>query len=260
MLKEVANMKKLCFILLILLMGCSKTSVSEEVSENLSEKTEKIIERVDYTYYNDIWKNNYQINEDYIGDFWFDSELIHLPFVQGKDNGEYLYTDWKTMEELSEGSAFMDYRNQLDDQNIIMYGHYVYEYKDPTRTRMFTPLQLLKEEENYEENKFFNVLLNGKLRRYQIAVVFYCPLYFENGYAYPYSNMRYNMPNYEREYFEEYKKAIYEQQFYDSGVEIMYEDKLMTFQTCVENREDLRLIIVAKMIEEIDTYPEKGDK
>ena len=63
MLKEVANMKKLCFILLILLMGCSKTSVSEEVSENLSEKTEKVIERVDYTYYNDIWKNNYGLQK-----------------------------------------------------------------------------------------------------------------------------------------------------------------------------------------------------
>ncbi len=251
-------MKKILIIFLILLMGCTKIDQSiEESSEELIENSEKVIERADYSFYDDIWQEQFQYNKDYIGEIWFDSGLLDLPFVQGEDNDFYLHHDWKTLEYFSEGSAFMDFRNQLDDENIILYGHYIYEYKDPTRTHMFTPLQQLKEEENYEENQYFNVLLEGRIRRYQVAVVFYCPLVFEGMYAYPHASMRYNMPNYDPDYFEEYKQAVYEQAFYDTGVDITLEDKLITFQTCVENRNDLRLIIVAKMIEEIETNPQE---
>lgn len=249
-------MKKSLVILLIFLVGCtSSRPTSEEFSDDLEKNSEKVIERADYSFYNDIWQENYQYNEDYVGQLWFDSGLLDLPFVQGEDNDFYLHTDWKTLEEFSEGSAFMDYRNELDDENLILYGHYIYEYKDPTRTHMFTPLQLLKEEENYEENQYFNVLLDGRIRRYQVAVVYYCPLHFEGIYGYPHSSMRYNMTEYDQEYFEEYKQAVYKQAFYDTGVDISLDDKLITFQTCVENRDDLRLIIVARMIEEIDTAP-----
>lgn len=248
-------MKKLLIILLIFLTGCMRLSEERELYEGVSEKSESVRIRADYSFYHDIWQENAQYNEDYVGQIWFDSGLLDLPFVQGEDNDFYLHTDWKTMEEFSEGSAFMDFRNQLDDQNLILYGHYIYEYKDPSRTHMFTPLQLLKEEENYQENQFFNVLLDGRVRRYQVALVYYCPLYFEGIYGYPRSDLRYNLTEFEEEYFNEYKQAALAQAFYDTGVDISMEDKLITFQTCVENRNDLRLIIVAKMLEEIDTLP-----
>ncbi|MBQ1534920.1 MAG: hypothetical protein IIZ64_08935, partial [Erysipelotrichaceae bacterium] len=97
-----------------------------------------------------MWLSNRAINEDYVGQIVFDSGLIDLPFVQAKgtikEDGEpyrffatdgtlvedpyayngndvYIWTSWKTGEydRYGEGgSVFMDYRNYLKDQNIIL--------------------------------------------------------------------------------------------------------------------------------------------
>ena len=52
------------------------------------------------------------------------------------------------------GSIFMDYRNVLSDQNLIIYGHYfstLYD-KDVDRVKAFTPLEKLLDESNYKKN------------------------------------------------------------------------------------------------------------
>ncbi|MEE3408367.1 MAG: hypothetical protein VZQ95_03145, partial [Erysipelotrichaceae bacterium] len=104
--------------------------------------------------YRKLYDENKAINEDYVGQIIFDSGLVDLPFVQAKstirEDGEpyrffaadgtlvedpyayngndvYIWTSWKTGEydRYEEGgSVFMDYRNYLKDQNIILYGHH----------------------------------------------------------------------------------------------------------------------------------------
>ena len=192
--------------------------------------------------------------KDYVGEIFFESGLIDLPFVQGASNDTYLRTDFMTGKYDSSGSIFMDYRNYLNDENVIIYGHYVYLTKDPSGTRMFTPLRFLTEEENYEENKYFYLAVNGELRKYEIAVVYICQLYDVDGYwATTYQN-QYYIPNYDKDYFEEYKAAIYQQACYQTGVDITHRDKLVTLQTCIEDHEDQREIVVAKLVRTMDLY------
>jgi len=202
------------------------------------------------------WKTNKAINEDYIGQLVFESGLINQPVVQGADNEEYFRTNWKDMSHDEEGSCFMDYRNEPDDQNLIVYGHYVYpSYEKDTlgRTealgdRMFTPLAKLVDKSNYEKNKYVDLYLENEVIRYQVAVVFHCILDAEQDYVVPIENMYYCITNYDEEYFETYKKAIYENAFYDTGVDINYNDKLLTLQTCVEGHDELLEIVVCKEI------------
>ena len=42
-------------------------------------------------------------------------------------------------------------------------------------------------------------------------------------------------------------------EFYNTGIEITPVDRFLTLQTCVENRDDLRLIVIAKEVEVIKT-------
>ena len=236
--------------LLLLLTGKIKISSDKPVEPVIVEpdKPEEKVETDDKVDYQELWNKNKTINSDYIGNIVFESRLIDLPVVQGASNDTYLRTDWETMNYDEEGSIFLDYRNYLDDQNLIIYGHYVYESYEPSKTHKFTPLDKLKEKENYEENKIISLTMENDIRVYEIAVVYYCRLIEEDGYYITDPSMEYYHTNYDADYFNTYKSTIYQNAFYDTGVDITMEDRLLTLQTCVENRGDLRLIVVCKEI------------
>ena len=198
-----------------------------------------------------VYKQNKAINDDYIAQLKFESGLLEFPVLQGESNDTYISTDWQTMEYDIEGSIFMDYRNRYEepneDENLIIYGHYVYA----DESAKFGPLHELKEEANYEANKYITLEFANEIRRYEVAKVFYCELIDDgNGnYLYTREDMQYHHTNFDEEYFNEYMEAVDEAEFYDTGVEISHDDHLLTLQTCVRNRDDLRLIVIAKEIE-----------
>lgn len=183
-------------------------------------------------------------NEDFVGVIKI-GELIELPFVQGDSNTAYIRTDWKTGSYDEEGSIFMDYENTLDDQNITLYGHYVYASYDKSGTHKFTPLAKLLKEENYEENKYVEIYLKDEVRKYEIVAVYLCPL--ENDGA-P-DNLQYYRRNFDEDYFTLYKKAIQEKQVYPIDINYSEGNYFLTLQTCVENKDDLREVILCKLIE-----------
>ena len=236
-----------CLIVLSLALAfiISDTKVDNPLPTNTNEpEVNEIVE-------NETYKANKAINDDYIAEIKFESGLIDYPVLQGVSNDTYVTTEWKTMEYDIEGSIFMDYRNvyegENEDKNLIIYGHYVYA----DESSKFSPLHLLKDQANYEANKYVTLTFANEIRRYEIADVFYCQLVDDgNGnYLFTEDNMQYHHTNFDSEYFKEYSKAIDEAKFYDTGVEITDKDHLLTLQTCVRDRDDLRLIVIAKEIE-----------
>ena len=208
-----------------------------------------------------MWKENYEINDDYVGQIIFDSGLLNLPFVQGASNNTYLRTDWQTMKYDIEGSIFLDSSNKLDDMNLTIYGHYVYPEYDTERTHMFSPLEKLLEEENYEENKHLIIVLSDGIREYEVAEVYFCQLYpYEGEYVYTDDEMQYywrnigeDYFNYDdlsvsEEYFDNYLKLVNDSHRYDTGIKLSKDDKFVTLQTCVYNRDDLREILILKEV------------
>lgn len=249
------NKKKLIGILAILIVIAIFvlfTLIPKTNSAQVKTPDNQVVE-VNYDAEIKLFDDNFAINDDYIGQLTFESGIIDLPVVQSQLEDvyaaydEYLRTAWDTMEHDEEGSIFMDPNvNHETDQNIIIYGHYVYPFLDPEQTHKFSPLHLLKDQSNYETNKNIKLLLKDEIREYEVAYVYYATIITdENG---QYSEVNYMLPNYEVEEFSDYVSAIKGLEFYETGVEITDDDHLLTLQTCVENRSDLRLIIVAKEI------------
>ncbi len=220
---------------------------SQIVDEN-DDSNEKV-NNVNKKKYQNLYNENKEINSDYIGHIIFDSGIIDLPVVQGLSNDDYLRTDWKTMKSDKEGSIFLDERSTFNDQNLIIYGHYVYPSYDPSRTHMFTPLELLLEEENYADNSTLILALNGEIRHYQIVAVYYCELDPETDYTTTSEDMEYYLSDFSDEYFDIYKNAVKAAQRYETGIDFTNDDKFLTLQTCVYKHDELREIVLCKEIE-----------
>ncbi len=270
------NKKHLKFILLVLLIILMVLSIGtfyreqkEIISYDRKHLSLKPSEEISlheakkepfYSWSKEEWKANHDINNDYVANLRFESNIIDLPVVQGETNESYLRTDWKTMNYDEMGSIFIDYEiiykdgeYQEEDNNIVMYGHYCYPYIDPSQTKMFTPLKVLIDEKNYEDNKYIQLLFEDEVRRYIVADVFYCELISYDGSSYLYTrdDMEYYRGNFTKEYLDVFKERISERRFYDTGIDYDENDKLLTMQTCVENHNELRLIVIAKEIDRV---------
>ena len=278
--KKILNLS-LALLIILSLFGCKqKNTVDTTPIQELEKEAMDSSLREEYL-------RNKAINEDYVGKIII-GNLINLPFVQAKNvynskgeyytfydingnqikeenkdfgcddfactgNDVYLWTDWETgqYDKMNKGgSIFMDYRNLLEDQNIIIYGHHFSPPFNPERDRAFTPLELLMEKENYEENKYITIVLDNEIREYEIAYVYEYSLLEEDDPQYYRTN--YSVTNdgeYDEGYYEKYISQIKEKAYYETGVKIPEGSNTLTIQTCYSNRTDYRLIIVAKELE-----------
>ncbi|MBQ9425254.1 MAG: class B sortase [Erysipelotrichaceae bacterium] len=235
--------------------------------------------------YRQIYDENKAINEDYVGEIIFDSGLIRVSFVQAKscykEDGElyqfytedgklvtdasdytgndvYIWTYWKTGEydyNDNGGSTFMDYRNNLADQNLIVYGHHFSVWNDETRSKAFTPLEQLLEEENYPDNRYVTLVLQNEIRKYEIVSVYEFNATREEDFTdLQYWRTNYNYDDYDGnaydpDYYRNYIANIRKAQLYDTGIALSEEDQTLTLQTCIGGHAgELFEIVVLKQI------------
>lgn len=224
-----------------------------EVVENNNNKVTEVVDEKEKALVKELWDTYSVKSNDYVGTISFESGIINLPFVQGRDNETYYRTDWETMKYDEEGSIFLDSSNTLDDQNLILIGHYVYASYDASGTHKFTPLAKLVDKDNYEANKYVKLYFKDEVRRYEIAYVYYCELiedeYEGEKFSYTNDGFEFYYPNYTEEQFNKYIDTVKKSTFYDTGVSVDYNDKLLTLQTCVENHDELREIVLLKEID-----------
>lgn len=269
--------KKLIIILSILIIVLSAFAsllylgIFDKKEETIT-KEENIVEEViddNKDSSRELWLANKSINSDYIGEIVFDSGLVNKSFVQAKDvydpngnlytfydvngrvvtnpegytgNDVYIYTNWTDMSydyNILGGSIFMDYRNELNDQNIIIYGHHFSNpNNDPDRIKAFTPLEKLLELDNYKDNSSLKLILDNETRTYQLVYVYV----FETDNEYDLENLQYYRTTYnydefedivDENYYSNYIKAVEEEKLYDSGLHITTDDKTLTLQTCI---------------------------
>lgn len=192
---------------------------------------------------------NYAINDEYIGHLVFESGLVDQYIVQGADNSFYLKHAWDKTS-FREGAAFLDYSNDFEqDQNRIIYGHNIAKSLDESQTHMFTPLHILESKKNYESNKIINFYLEDRKEVYIVSRVYLCNIVeFDGEHYIDFDEPNYVIKNYTSNEFDDYLSKIEDREFYDIDETLDYDDKILTLQTCYEDKID-KLIIVSKLID-----------
>lgn len=181
-----------------------------------------------------------QENSDCIGWLMIEGTVIDYPVMyRPEDVSYYLRRDFYGNYSMN-GSLFLsELCDPADSDNLIIYGHHMNSGK------MFADLEKYKEQSFYEEHPQISFrTLHGE-ETYQIMTVFCTQVYTDNDFPY------YRFVKAANE--EEYKQFVDEctqRALYDTGIRAEYGDRLLTLSTCEYSRENGRLVVVAKHINE----------
>lgn len=199
-------------------------ALPKEDSRGLKEEKENVI-------HNSI-QRLMQSNEEMIGWIAFEHPDINYPVMQGEDNEYYLNHTFQG-EKNPSGSIFADAINSSDwnDAHTIVYGH------NMKNLSMFGSLRSYKRKDFYGGNEYFSIYTDRMTYVYQI---FSC-------YEVPEDSDVYTVWYTADENFEKLVDRMKQQSYYDTGVEVSGEDKIITLSTC--STEGNRFVIHAKRVE-----------
>ena len=183
----------------------------------------------------------YAENQDFVGYLHIEGSEVDFPVVQGYDDDEYLEKSFFG-EYTKYGCPFMTYRNNPKtlDMNTVIYGH---NMKDGS---LFATLEQYLTLEGYKEAPVisFNTLYQDF--NFKIISVMITNIYPEddNGYVFPYywTNLNSTL-NYTT-----YLNQLTQRSLYDTGVNVLPTDRLITLSTCYDVFEDSRLVVVGRLV------------
>ena len=204
------------------------TNVDNEIEKSEEESSNK---------YN--LENIAKINSDVVGWIKIENTNIDYPVMQ---NGDYylhrnIYKNYS-----SHGTPYLaEYCNIQYSDNLIIYGHHMND------NSMFAQLDNYKKQSFYENHKYikFYSYYNGITieKTYEVAIAFKTVVYSDKGFKY------YNYTNFSdvqelNDFIENCRKL----EFYNTGIDINYGDKLITLSTCEYSQKNGRIVVVAKQI------------
>ena len=169
-------------------------------------------------------------NKDTIGYIVVNNTNISYPFVKTDDN-EYYLTHSFNKKKNDAGWIFMDYRNNINDKNIILYGH---DRKDNT---MFGTLKKALKKE-WQSNKNYHVItiyLPSEKRLYQVFSTYIIKT--ENYYI---------TTDFKKNDFSKFIKTIKNRSNYNYEVELNENDSILTLSSCYTDKE--KVVLHAKLL------------
>ncbi len=167
---------------------------------------------------------------------------IDTPVVQA-DNDKYYLTHDFYGKSTSYGAVFASYKSEFTpfERNTILYGH---NMRDGSR---FAPLLNYKNINFYKENPI--ILFDSLFEKHEwkIYAVFITNGSTEsnNGYFFDFT-----FDQCSDTCFEEYIEELDKRKLYETGVDLLPTDKILTLCTCTYEFDDARLVIVARMVRE----------
>lgn len=180
-------------------------------------------------------------NADIVGWIEIEGTNISYPVLQGEDNDYYLKHNYKH-EYISTGSIFLDkdYDFNKPSSNLLIYGH---------RNKvglMFDELVKYKDENFYKEHKTIRFTTEKEDAEYEVMSAFKSRVYYQdekNVFRYYYFVDAKDGLDYA-----EYVKNAKDASIYETGVNALYGDQLMTLSTCDYEVQNGRFVVVTKKI------------
>ena len=176
----------------------------------------------------------YQQNNDMVGWIKIPDTPVDYPVVKYSDNEFYLHKNFNKEYQFS-GIPFLDYQSNDESVNKIIYAH---NMKNGT---MFASLADYEDKNFYDAHK--NIMYDTLYDKgeYEIVYAFTTKVGASNEFKY------YDYADIEsEERFNEYVTQAKSRSFYDTGVNTVYGDSLITLSTCAYHTSNERFVVIAR--------------
>lgn len=192
--------------------------VVETYKEIQKENNPDVVEK-----YREKFKNN-----EIIGELSIDNMDLKVPVAHTNNNDYYLnHLIDKSYNEI--GSTFLDYRNNVDDRKLIIYGH-----NSEVIETEFKKLNKYTKKSFYNSHKTMKFITLDHEYKYEIFSVYIAINDFRH------VNLKEN--------YKEHILWLKNKSIYDTGVEVSENDDILLIQTCYYHPKDSFLIVVGKKI------------
>ena len=181
----------------------------------------------------------YQLNSDIVGWLQIPGTKVDYPVMQTPEDMEYYLSRNFDRERSSRGCLFVQGEADVFEpsDNLTIYGH---RMKDGT---MFGQLEKYKKQDFFQENRYIYFDTLEAVHTYEILAVFKTTASIGEGFAY-----HEFVEAADAEEFDAYVATCKSLALYDTGVEAVYGDKLITLSTCEYSQTNGRLVVVAKQV------------
>ena len=170
-------------------------------------------------------------NNNIVGNIKINGTNINYPIVQGNDNEYYLNHTPENKKD-PKGSIFLDYRNNLEDRKLLIYGH----NSKTIKTALFYDLGKYTDYPFYKNHKYISLYINDYENEYEIFSVMIVK-----------GNKHTKIVFNDKE-FVKHIDWMKSKSIYDTGVNVGMTDQILTLQTCYYKPADSFLLINAKKI------------
>ncbi|MCM1364760.1 MAG: class B sortase [Faecalibacterium sp.] len=183
----------------------------------------------------------YATNQDFVGYLSADGVNLNLPIVQAQDDQKYLTKNFYG-KDTKYGCPFVTHVNNIRelDTNTVIFGHHM---NDGT---VFGALDAYKTIDGFKKAPVitFNTLYNDY--KWKVIAAFITNAYEEedNGYVFKY----YFASLSTQERFSAYLNELSQRSLYDTGVDVLPTDKLLTLSTCSHEFNEARMVVVARLV------------
>ncbi len=161
----------------------------------------------------------YYNNDDIVGKLVIEGTDIDEPILKGNDNSYYLnHNPYGAYQ--AEGSVYQDYRTNIGDRKILVYGH-----SSPGWDVPFNELEKYYDKSFYDDHKYMSIYSDKGIDTYEIFSV-----YVEVA-DFTYMNLLISDETY-NEYLKKYK----DNSLYKTKTKVSDGDSILILQTCSNNQ------------------------
>lgn len=219
--------------LLITTIKYSDKSTKKIISIEKEKNTNDVINSITFNQDKSINDEKFMANnDDIVGSIKISGTNINEYIVQGDDNDYYLNHNLDKEKDIA-GSVFLDYRNNLSDKKLLIFGHNARKLKNVP----FHDLEKYMDESFYKDNKYISLNLNGESKW-----VIFSAMIVEKGDN---THMKLHFTDQEWLNHIEWLKS---NSLYDTKVNVGLNDNIVILQTCNYKPENTYLLISAKKL------------
>lgn len=187
----------------------------------------------------------YAVNQDFVGYISIDEFGVGLPVVQSQKDkaGENYYLRKNFYKQYSVyGCPFVPKDNNMEyfDRNTIIFGH------NNNSNIAFAPINKYKTLDGYKRAPVihFDTIYGNHTWKIIAAFIINTNAGDDNGYIFNYTFTKMQSD----EEFMNYIRFVKERSLYDTGVDILPTDKILTLSTCSHDFDNARFVVIARLV------------